>query len=230
MRISSTAKIAAVALGLSLAGAQAIAAPNDDDHRRWGRDDNNATQQDNNNRERGERNRNRGPQQQQGDQNANAPYQGGGQVGRVRDYDRHDNDRDRMDRRDNDRDWNRYDRNDRRDNDRYDRREHRTRDTWRDRNRHRFDVTRFYRNYYAPRRFHIGVYHAPRGYYYRRWSYGDYLPSAYYGSAFWLTNFIAYGLFTPPDDDLIWVRYGPDALLVDRYTGEIIQVRYNVFY
>jgi len=28
----------------------------------------------------------------------------------------------------------------------------------------------------------------------------------------------------------VWVRYGPDALLIDTYTGEIIQVRYDVFW
>ena len=36
----------------------------------------------------------------------------------------------------------------------------------------------------------------------------------------------AYGLFTPPG--LIWVRYDDDALLIDQYTGEILQVRYDV--
>src|SRR5262245_42644429 len=85
------------------------------------------------------------------------------------------------------------------------------------------------RSYDAPRRFRVGVYHGPRGFHYRRWSYGERLPSIYYARPFWLLNAIAYGLFTPPPG-LIWVRYGDDALLVDQYTGEIVQVRYNVFY
>jgi Ni/Co efflux regulator RcnB len=73
------------------------------------------------------------------------------------------------------------------------------------------------------------VYRGPSGYSYRRWHYGDRLPRAYYARNFWLTNFVIYGLFAPPPG-LIWVRYGPDALLIDQYTGEIVQVRYNVFY
>ena len=34
----------------------------------------------------------------------------------------------------------------------------------------------------------------------------------------------------PPPPDAVWVRYGDDALLIDRYTGEVIQVEYGVFY
>ncbi|MBN9534661.1 MAG: RcnB family protein [Alphaproteobacteria bacterium] len=81
----------------------------------------------------------------------------------------------------------------------------------------------------APRRYHAGVYHAPKGYAYRRWSYGQRLPSTYFTRSFWLMNFTTYGLFAPPSD-AVWVRYGPDALLVDRYDGEIIRVVYGVFY
>ena len=91
------------------------------------------------------------------------------------------------------------------------------------------DYSKYRRAVTAPRRFRIGTYHAPRGYSYRRWNYGQYLPSVYWGRSFWLSNFMVYGLFAPPPD-AVWVRYGPDALLIDRYTGEIISVQYNVFY
>jgi Ni/Co efflux regulator RcnB len=91
------------------------------------------------------------------------------------------------------------------------------------------DYSKWRRAVTSPRRFHIGRYHAPRGYHYRRWNYGQFLPSAYWARSFWLSNFVAYGLFAPPPD-AVWVRYGPDALLIDRYTGEIISVQYNVFY
>ena len=91
------------------------------------------------------------------------------------------------------------------------------------------DYSKYRRAVTAPRRFRIGTYHAPRGYHYRRWSYGQYLPSVYWARSFWLSNFMVYGLFAPPPDT-VWVRYGPDALLVDHYTGEIISVQYNVFY
>jgi Ni/Co efflux regulator RcnB len=97
-------------------------------------------------------------------------------------------------------------------------------------NAHRnFDVKRYQRTFNAQRRFNAGTYHPPQGYNYRRWSYGQRLPAVYFRQNFWLTNFVLYGLMPPPPD-CMWVRYGPDALLVDRYTGEIIQVSYGVFY
>lgn len=85
------------------------------------------------------------------------------------------------------------------------------------------------RNVVAAHRFHAGIYRAPPGYVYRRWSYGEALPAIYWGRDYWITDFLAFGLFAPPDG-YIWVRYGPDALLIDEYTGEIIQVDYGVFY
>jgi Ni/Co efflux regulator RcnB len=91
------------------------------------------------------------------------------------------------------------------------------------------DYSKYRRAVTAPRRFRAGTYRAPHGYQYRRWSYGQYLPSIYYSNTYWLSNFLLYGLFAPPAD-AVWVRYGPDALLVDRYTGEVISVEYNVFY
>jgi hypothetical protein len=91
------------------------------------------------------------------------------------------------------------------------------------------DFNRYRSNQFAQKRFRAGSYHAPRGYNYRRFSYGDRLPFLYLSSNFWLTNALGYGLFQAPPG-LIWVRYGDDALLVDRYTGEVVQVRYNIFY
>lgn len=85
------------------------------------------------------------------------------------------------------------------------------------------------RNVRAAHRFHAGIYRAPPGYRYRRWGYGQFLPAIYWGRDFWIADFLAFGLFAPPDG-YIWVRYGPDAMLIDEYTGEILQVDYGVFY
>jgi Ni/Co efflux regulator RcnB len=85
------------------------------------------------------------------------------------------------------------------------------------------------KNVVAVHRFHAGPYRAPRGYAYRRWVFGERLPGIYFAPAFWITDFLAFDLFAPPDG-YVWVRYGPDALLIDQYTGEIIQVDYGVFY
>lgn len=91
------------------------------------------------------------------------------------------------------------------------------------------NVQRLRRNVQAPRRFRAGTYQAPRGYTQQRWSYGERLPASYYARNFWISNYLLYALFTPPSG-LVWVRVGHDAFLIDRYDGEIIQVRYNVFY
>ena len=100
--------------------------------------------------------------------------------------------------------------------------------TWRnDRVRTNFDG--FRRNLFAQKRFRVGAYHGPRNYNYHRWSYGERLPFVFLARSYWLSNSLFYGLFAPPPG-LIWVRYGSDALLVDQYTGEIVQVRYGVFY
>jgi Ni/Co efflux regulator RcnB len=91
------------------------------------------------------------------------------------------------------------------------------------------DITTYRRNVTAERRFHYGEYRAPRGYEYRRWSYGERLPAIYFGRNFWIANYINFGLPYAPDG-YVWVRFGPDAILIDESTGEIIEVEYDVFY
>lgn len=81
----------------------------------------------------------------------------------------------------------------------------------------------------SARRFHGNSYNAPQGYQYRHWSYGERLPRGYFVRSYWLTSFMMYDLFAPPDG-LVWVRVGNDALLIDEETGAIVQVRYDVFY
>jgi Ni/Co efflux regulator RcnB len=93
----------------------------------------------------------------------------------------------------------------------------------------RADLNRFRRNFRSTQRFRVARYRAPASYNYRRWSYGQYLPFEYRARNFWLTNALVYGLFQAPPG-LVWVRYGDDALLIDTYTGEIVQVRYDIFY
>ena len=90
-------------------------------------------------------------------------------------------------------------------------------------------IAKLRRNVVAVHRFHAGPYRAPPGWRYRRWVFGERLPAIYFARGFWITDFLAFGLFAPPDG-LVWVRFGPDALLIDEYTGEIIQVDYGVFF
>jgi Ni/Co efflux regulator RcnB len=91
------------------------------------------------------------------------------------------------------------------------------------------DVAAFRGNVQAPRHFRAGAYRPPQGFQSRHWGYGDRLPQAYYARSYWLTNFLTYGLLSPPSG-LVWVRVGPDALLIDQYTGEVIRAEYGVFY
>lgn len=91
------------------------------------------------------------------------------------------------------------------------------------------DWSRYRHSGWSHRRFHHGAFHWPHGYHYRRWSYGEFLPNIFFATNYWLNDWRVYGLYAPPPG-LVWVRHGPDALLVDRYTGEIVRVRYNVFY
>jgi len=90
-------------------------------------------------------------------------------------------------------------------------------------------VLKLRKNVVALHRFHAGPYRAPPGWRYRRWVFGERLPGIYFAPGFWITDFLAFDLFPPPDG-YVWVRYGPDAVLIDRYTGEIIQVDYGVFF
>jgi Ni/Co efflux regulator RcnB len=73
------------------------------------------------------------------------------------------------------------------------------------------------------------VFHYPRGWRYRRWHAGLILPRIFLSSPYFWTNWAALGLYPPPPG-YVWVRYGPDLLLVNRYTGRIRDVIYGAFY
>ena len=78
--------------------------------------------------------------------------------------------------------------------------------------------------------FHVGRYYAPyRNYSYRRLSIGFYLDSLFFGSNYWINDPFYYRL---PDvyGPYRWVRYYDDALLVDIYTGEVVDVIYDFFW
>lgn len=232
MKMLTATRVAALAVGLSVVGAQAFAAPPDSRGRGH---DNTASQPDQNDQgDRDHRKKKQAPPATGNQTPAVNPVvqpnpQNGGR-GAVIPQNRNgrhlsDNRRGRNDQandrwHNNNPNWRNNDR--RRDYDNNDRR------NWGYQDRRGYvDVTRYNRNFNAPRRFHVDRYRGHRGYSYRRYSYGQHLPNYYYGRNFWLSKI--YGLFSPPPG-YIWVRYGPDALLIDEETGEIVQVRYNMFY
>jgi len=96
--------------------------------------------------------------------------------------------------------------------------------------RHDFSGFRdYHRNFHAPRRFRTAFYRRPAGWYEHRWSFGEFLPAAFWARDYWLIDFADYDL-PPPPYGAVWVRVGVDALLIDEDSGEIITVAYDVFY
>lgn len=87
----------------------------------------------------------------------------------------------------------------------------------------------FHQAFNAQRRFRAPAYRRPPGWYARRWTFGEFLPAAFWARDYWLSNYVDYAL-PPPPFGAVWVRYGNDALLIDQDTGEIITVEYGVFY
>jgi Ni/Co efflux regulator RcnB len=91
------------------------------------------------------------------------------------------------------------------------------------------NLSRFRKVVRAPHRYRIGAWRAPRGFSYRRFGIGERIPAVLLVADFFLTSYWLYGLEAPPPG-YVWVRDGDDAVLVDRYTGEVIEVEYDVFY
>jgi len=72
-------------------------------------------------------------------------------------------------------------------------------------------------------------FHYPHGYRYRRWSTGLILPHVFLSNYYYWNDWSMLGL-GPPPHGFVWVRYGPDLLLVNRRTGRIVDVIYGAFY
>ena len=82
---------------------------------------------------------------------------------------------------------------------------------------------------WAQDRFHIGPYRPPYGYYSRAWAFGDFLPRPWFAEPYWIDDFVDYDLPYPPPG-FTWVRVGPDALMIDEYSGRIVQVVRGIFW
>ena len=96
--------------------------------------------------------------------------------------------------------------------------------------RHDFSGFRdYHRDFRVSRRFYAPAYRRPAGWYDHRWSFGEFLPAAFWARDYWLVDFADYDL-PPPPYGAAWVRVGQDALLIDEDSGEIITVAYGVFY
>jgi hypothetical protein len=77
--------------------------------------------------------------------------------------------------------------------------------------------------------FHFGFYYDPFGWGYQPYSIGWRLWPSYYSSNFWINDPWQYRLpYAPPGTR--WVRYYDDALLVDMWSGQVVDVIYNFFW
>jgi len=81
------------------------------------------------------------------------------------------------------------------------------------------------------RLYHLPRYYAPSGwgYGYRRFGVGYRLNSVLFGSNYWISDPYYYRL-PPAYGPYRWVRYYDDALLVDIYTGTVVDVVHDIFW
>ena len=96
------------------------------------------------------------------------------------------------------------------------------------RNDSRYDWQRY--RYSNRNLFRSGAYYSPyRNYRYNRLSIGIVLDSLFYSNRYWLNDPYQYRLPHAPYGTQ-WVRYYNDVVLVDVYTGEVIDVIENFFW
>jgi len=92
---------------------------------------------------------------------------------------------------------------------------------------HRYDWRDWRRRHRS--RFHFGFYYDPFGWGYHRYSIGWRIWPHYYRSSYWLNDPWHYRL-PPAYGPYRWIRYHHDALLVNIYTGEVVDVIYDFFW
>jgi len=95
------------------------------------------------------------------------------------------------------------------------------------RNDNRYDWQRY--RYQNRRIFSLGRYYAPYGGYgYNRLNIGIILGEAFFGRDYWIDPY--YYHLPPAPPGTAWVRYYNDVVLVDVYSGEVIDVIYDFFW
>ena len=77
--------------------------------------------------------------------------------------------------------------------------------------------------------FHLGFYYDPFGWGYMPYSIGWRLWPSFYSSRYWIDDAWRYRLpYAPPG--YRWVRYWNDAILVDTWNGQVVDVIHNFFW
>jgi Ni/Co efflux regulator RcnB len=83
--------------------------------------------------------------------------------------------------------------------------------------------------YHSAHRFHSRPYIRPPHFYSHVWLFGEVLPAAWYAPDYVIDDWWNYDLPEPPPG-FDWVRVGDDALLIEEYTGQIVQVVRQLFW
>lgn len=68
----------------------------------------------------------------------------------------------------------------------------------------------------------------PAGLSYRRFGTGETLPAAFFAREYWIDHYTRYNLGTA-FAGTVWVRVGPDALLVNKDTRAVLDAQYGLF-
>jgi hypothetical protein len=102
---------------------------------------------------------------------------------------------------------------------------HRWRGDWR--HDRRYDWRDYRRRHHD--RFRFAFYYDPFGWDYLRYGVGWRMWPSYYRSSYWLNDPWQYRL-PPAYGPYRWIRYHNDALLVNIYTGEVVDVEYDFFW
>jgi hypothetical protein len=96
---------------------------------------------------------------------------------------------------------------------------------WRD--NHKYDWHNWRRHHHSW--FHLGFYYDPFGWGYSPYGIGWRMWPSYYGDRYWISDPWQYRLPYAPAG-YQWIRYYDDALLVDTWSGEVVDVIYNFFW
>lgn len=102
-------------------------------------------------------------------------------------------------------------------------------DSRRQQPRPRYDRRRYEPIWRSQQRYRGWVYQQPRGFYSRSWVYGDIVPRGWWDTQYRILDWWSYDLPIPPVG-FESVRVGDDALLIDMYSGRVVQVAYDLFW
>jgi Ni/Co efflux regulator RcnB len=93
---------------------------------------------------------------------------------------------------------------------------------WRD-DRRNFEASEGYGRWRAQ------PFYYPRGYGYRYYGPGAFVPRVFFGGNYWIGN-PGYYQLPPAYAGTRWIRVGPDALLIRGYDGYVVRIIRGIFY